>query len=772
MSNDHLNPDPDKYFNDPVYRKKIRDQKEKLSASGNKNASLKKKIIIGLGATAGFILIFITFYTIYLFRGLPSIEELENPKTAIASVVMSRDGAILDRYFIENRTWVRIDDISPNVINALVATEDHRFYEHWGMDMVRTLAIPYHLIRLNPQGGSTISQQLARNLYRQIGQEFSVARKFREMITSVQIEKNYTKREIIEMYLNTVEYSNSAFGIESAAQTHFSKPATDLNILEAATLVGTLNAPGAFNPRLNPERSKARRNVVLAQMQKHDFIPRAVFENMINEPISLDYQPPSRSNRQSRYFGEYVRLRVQDWANENGYDLYQDGLTIHTTIDSRMQRHAERSLRENLDTLQVQFENEWTSRGGSYMNRFWQEFPGFLRSFIVESDRYKNGYAKYQTNQQSVVIDSLMMDHAFVDSVKRARTRLEAGFVAIDPNNGSVLAWIGGSNFGQRQFDHVHQSRRQAGSTFKPFVYAVAIDNGYMPYHKFSKYPVSFVAGANQRPWTPKDPTVPTGPEMISLREGLARSLNNITVRLLPEISGVPGTNRLYDLDPGARKIAEMAQNFGIDMSNEAVVPSIALGTANTSLLDLVSAYTTFANQGVHIDPIAITRIEDKEGNVLIEWHPEFRQEVISAETAYIMLDMMRGVISGGEWGHGTGVRLRNLYNVRQDVAGKTGTTQNSADNWFVGVMPHIVMGAWVGGEDRRIRFPNSLGIGQGARSALPIVGQFINNVTSDPEVPWSYDAFTPPPGFIMPVDPDSRRDRNAQDERRGTIGW
>lgn len=774
MSNSDYNDDMDRYFNDPEYRRKKAAERQKQGGE-NPDGLFNRQKLFRIAKISAMVLVVAFFgFVFYLMQGLPSIEELENPDTAIASTVKSRDGTVLDRYYTENRTWVNLEDISPHVVNALIATEDHRFYNHWGIDMIRTLAIPYHLMMGRIQGGSTLTQQLARNLYKKIGREFSVIRKLREMITAIQIEQNYTKREIIEMYLNTVEYSNSAFGIEAAAQTHYGKTAGDLTISEAATLVGSVNAVYAYNPRLFPERSRQRRNVVLGQMMKRGFISESVFNNLTEEPIALNYQPPSKSGRESRYFGEYVRQRVMDWTEENGYDLYTDGLTIYTTIDSRLQKFAEQALKEKLDSLQVIFENEWTSDEGKYMNRFWKKYPNFLRSFIRETDRYKNAFSKYDTDQESVVFNKLMADSAYIDSVKRARTRLQASFVSIDPNNGNILTWVGGYDYGNVQYDHVYQSKRQAGSTFKPFVYAVAIDNGYKPYHKFSKYPTAYYDRSGNI-WNPKDPQVPSGPEMVPLRQGIARSLNNVTVRLLPEIAGNPGTTRLEELEPAARKIKSMAENMGIDMSGVPPYPSIALGTANVSLLDLVSAYTTFANQGVHIDPIAITRIEDKEGNILAEYHSEMRQEVISPETAYIMIDMMRGVIRGGEDYYGTGVRLRNTYGVQQDVAGKTGTTQNSADNWFVAMMPHIVMGAWVGGEDRRIRFPTDLeySIGQGARSALPIVGRFINLAQSDPEVNWSYEAFEAPPGFVMPQDPDSTgSDQPLKGERKGRIGW
>lgn len=784
MSNhDPGNIDHERYFNDPEYRKMILDAKKKAEKEQHEPTDipvakpkdrLGRKIVMGFAVFILVGMIGASIYTYFLFQGLPSIEQLENPETAIATEVRSRDGQVLDKYFTENRTWVRYDDISPHVVDALVATEDHRFFNHWGMDMIRTLAIPYHILRGNPQGGSTLSQQLARNLYKEIGLAFSVSRKFKEMITAVQIERNYTKREIIEMYLNTVEYSNSAFGIEAAARTHFNKSAKDLNVTEAATLVGSVNAVYAYNPRLFPERSKGRRDIVLNLMNRQGFINDSTLASLKADPIQLDYQPPSKAGRVSRYFGEYVRQRVSGWAEENGYDLFTDGLVIYTTIDSRLQKHAEKAVQVKLDSLQNLFESEWTTPGsGVYMDKLWEEFPTFKDSFLEDTDEYKNGFQKYDTKIRKVVLDSLKTDSVFVDSVMKSRTRLEASFVAIDPSNGNILAWVGGSNYGSVQYDHVYQARRQAGSTFKPFVYAVAIDNGYKPYHKFSKYPTKFY-DRNGKVWAPKDESVPEGPIMVPLRQALARSLNNVTVRLLPEIAGAPGTNELWKLDPAARKIKQMASNLGIDMSGTPAYPSIALGTAEVSLLEITSAYTTFANAGVHIDPIAITRIEDKEGNVLVEYHPDYKQEVISPETAYIMVDMMRGVIRGGEGYHGTGVRLRNVYGVRQDIAGKTGTTQNSADNWFIAMTPHIVMGSWVGGEDRRIRFPTDQGytIGQGARTALPIVGTFINYVSDDPDAYWGYDAFTPPPGFVMPEDPEETQNELLRDNNRGRIGW
>ncbi|MFN1834062.1 transglycosylase domain-containing protein [Balneola sp. MJW-20] len=776
---DKGNIDHERYFSDPEYRKKILQEKQEgreFNTLPKGRSALKRKVLLWSGSAAGFIFLAVIGYIIFLFQGLPSSDKFENPETAIASEVRSRDGVTLDKYFTENRKWVRYENISPNIVDALVATEDHRYYDHWGMDMYRTLGIPFYLIQGKWQGASTISQQLARNLYKEIGQRFSVSRKFREMITAVQLERNYTKREIIEMYLNTVEFSNSSFGIEAAAQTHFGKPASEITIPEAATLIGMLKAVTTYNPRTNTDRATTRRNLVMSLMNQRGFLTDTEYQAYAAQPIELDYHPPFRTGRQSRYFGEYVRQKVQPWLDENNYDLYKDGLVIYTTIDSRMQRHAEAAVKTKLDSLQAIFESEWTSRGSDdYMDIYWEKYPAFLDDFIRETDRYKNGFQNFDTNIERVVFDSLYADSAFIDSVKRVNTRLQAGFVAIEPSNGNILAWVGGADYGNVQYDHVYQSRRQVGSTFKPFVYTVAIDNGFMPYHKFSKYPSTF-RERNGEVWNPKDKSVPAGPEMIPLRQALGRSLNNVTVRLLPELAGVPGTNKAWELEPAARKIKDMASNMGVDMNRVPAYPSLALGTAEASLLEMTSAYTTFANKGVHIEPIAITRIEDKEGNVIKEFFPDYKGEVISPETAYIMVDMMRGVVTGGDGWNGTGVRLRWGYNVRQDVAAKTGTTNDAADNWFIAMMPHVVMGAWVGGEDRKTRFnqdvPASVSIGQGARSALPIVGTFIENVTADENAYWAYDAFELPPGFVLPEDPEEVRNEMVTDKDKGRIGW
>ncbi len=807
MSQDHNNDELDRYFNDPEYRRQQLEKRNRQSSAeddssspagksdgkqsssrwssffsrkggsgnqpptsddpdssahnpngGNNDGVSWMQIMRGFAIFVLACLILGIIFFLYLAQGLPSLEELENPRTDVASFVMSKDGEVLDKYFTENRTAVRYEEISEHVINALISTEDHRYFNHWGMDMYRTLSIPYHILRGDPQGGSTISQQLARNLYRQIGREVSVQRKLREMITAIQIERNYTKREIIEMYLNTVEFSNSAYGIETAAMTHFNKPASDLNVLEAATLVGSLKATSMFNPRTRPEASIMRRNVVLSLMTRHGFLDPEEFNSLREEEIDLDYNPPFRQGQQSRYFGQYVRQQVRDWAEENGYDLERDGLVIHTTIDSRMQQHAQRSLEQQVRSVQSEFERVWTN--DEYMDEFLDRFPRIFDSFIRETDTYQELVS--EGISQDEALEKLWEDEAFADSLKQARFRIEGGFVGLDPSSGEVKFWVGGTDYGQIQRDNVYQSRRQTGSTFKPFVYTVAIDNGYRPHDRFSSYPVSFFDASGSR-WSPRDHQTSSF-DNITLRQALARSSNNVTVRLLPELAGNPETNRLEELTPAVNRIADLAEQMGFRGTINRY-PSIVLGTAEASLLEMTSAYATFANQGVYVEPVAISRIEDKDGNILAEFHSQHQEEVINPETAYYVLDMMRDVIRSG-----TGMSLRwRVDGFNQDMAGKTGTTENSADAWFVGMTPQVVMGAWVGGEDRRIRFPQGSQVGQGSRSALPVVARFIDQVKRDNDVYWSTEAFQQPAGMIMETEDTDRRE---EEDRPSRITW
>jgi penicillin-binding protein 1A len=773
----HDDNDIDRYFSDPDYRKsksRVNPNARKGSSSPRKGSSFSMKSISlkWIGGIVAFLIIATAVFIWYLSLGLPSIDELENPRTDVASLIKSREGVVIDKFFYENRTTVPIENISPNVVNALIATEDHRFYSHWGVDMKRMASLPFYFIQGKFQGGSTIAMQLARNLYQKIGREVNVTRKLREMITAVQIERNYTKEEILEMYLNTVEFSNSSFGIEAAAFTHFGKRASELTVPEAAVLIGGLKGIYMFNPRVRPERSLSRRNTVLDLMHQHGYITEMERDAYKAEPIALDYHPPFRAGRESRYFGEYIRTQLSEWLTQNGYDLYRDGLVIYTTIDGRMQKHAETALQARVDSLQPIFQREWTSRGGSYMDLYWRRFPDFLDSFIRETQAYREGLR--DAIPASKLLDSLKMNETFVDSVKRARTRLEAGFVAIEPSTGHIIAWVGGTNYGSVQYDHVNQMKRQPGSTFKPFVYAVAVDNGYSPFYKLSILPKRFSSRSSQT-WSPSDASTPAGLTSVTMSAALARSYNNATVNLLPLLAGNPETDNLEDLEPAARKIVAMAKNVGIK-SPLNPYPAIALGTEDVSLLEMASAYTTFASGGVYNEPLAILRIEDKDGNVLREFFPREQREAISPETAYTVVDMLRGSIQGVDAGdgvrRGTAVRLANQFGVRQDIAGKTGTTQNSADNWFIAMTPALVMGAWVGGDDRRTRFPERTSLGEGARMALPIVGEFIFRCTRDKEIAWSYDAFVPPDGYIPPQPFQEERrqtDTTVPDARRRT---
>lgn len=753
MSKKHT--DLSRFFSDPEYRHSIKSKaSQRFSHKGHISYDTFWKIIRYAGITSGILGLFFIVYFIYLISGLPSVAELENPKTSHASLIKSKEGIVLDKFFYENRTEVSYEEISPNVINALVATEDHRFYRHWGIDVYRLAALPFYVLQGKIQGGSTISMQLARNLYQSIGKEVTITRKLREMITAIQIERNYTKEEILVLYLNTVEFSNSAFGIESASYTHFGKKSSELTVPEAALLIGSLKGIYRYNPRINPERAVDRRNTVIQLMATNGLISNQEASTFINEPLQLNYNPPFKAGRESRFLGEFIKDQLNDWLEENGYDLYRDGLTIYTTIDGYMQEHALKVVKAQVDSLQPQFERVWTSRKGEYMDLYWRAFPGFLDSFIKETKEYKEGLSFVSDPKE--LLDSLKSNKAFVDSVKKISTRLEAGFMAIEPGTGHILAWVGGSDYQRVQFDHVYKMKRQPGSTFKPFVYAVAVEEGYDKNYKILKYPTSY-RSENGSIWAPADNDV-SGPDSIPMHSGLARSINNVTIRLLADISGNPNTDNLYDLEPGALKVVDMARRLGVNSQLEPFA-SIALGAQDVSLYEMVSAYATLANEGIYNEPKVILRVEDKNGNVLKEFGASRSREAISPETAYTMIDMMRGAILGADTGDGryvgTATSIRSVYGIQQDIAGKTGTTNNSTDNWFIAMTPGVAAGAWVGGEDRRIRFPRGSSLGQGAKMALPIVGKFLQLSSRDRRIDWNREAFQSPDSLIVDLETD-----------------
>lgn len=658
---------------------------------------------------------------------LPSLQQLENPDLQLATIAYTADGQELARYAYENRSSVAYEDISPNVINALIATEDHRFYNHWGIDLFRFFVSAVKTVMGDVQGGSTITMQLARNLYnKEIGKQQTISRKLKEMLTAVQLERRYTKREIIEMYLNTVEFGNNAFGIEAAARTFFSVQAADLDTLESATLIGMLKGITMYNPIRNPNLSRQRRNVVLGQMVKNNVLDQAYLDANRETPIETEYSSSEITAGFAPYFAEHVRGWLGEWSKETGHNIYSQGLIVHTTIDSRLQEIASEVVERQMNDLQQVVDYEWSRRSfNGYphdlgfeayreleefepFSEFWRLKADTLRLYMMETEEFR--VLKNEIGGQAA-IDSLMSDSAYVAEFKKNKTRLEAGLLSVDPRTGYVKAWVGGRNLADDWYDHVAKARRQPGSTFKPFAYIAAIDNGYSPDYQLKDSTIYWQDELGNE-WEPGNSGGDQTGIMMSLREGLKKSKNTITARLVLEI--------------GAPAVETYARLMGIE-SPMLAVPALALGTSNVTLQELTTAYSTLANGGLKLEPTVVTRIEDRLGNVLYEARPR-PEEALNEQTALLAIDMLRGVIQSG----GTGIRVRNQYKLYEyDLAGKTGTTQNSADCWFMLMHPELVTGAWVGFNDQRVTFRTDWW-GQGAHSALHLVGDYTRQTADE----------------------------------------
>ncbi|MFT6814569.1 MAG: penicillin-binding protein 1A [Sphingobacteriales bacterium] len=687
----------------------------------------------------GFVVLLFLAIGLEVLGPLPSFEVLENPKSSLASEIISSDKEVLGKYFVQNRSYVDYQEISPNLINALIATEDVRFNQHSGIDLRGTLRA---FTFLGKRGGaSTITQQLAKNLFprTRFNNFFSkLTTKLKEWVTAVKIEKSYTKQEIITLYLNTVDFGSNSFGIKSASQTFFSSTPAELTVEQASVLIGLLKATSLYSPKLNPENSLKRRNVVMNQMVKYEYLTKVQFDSLSVLPLELDYNPTTHNKGSAQYFREYLRIELGQWCEKNKkpdgtkYDLYRDGLKIYTTINSKMQQYAEESVKYNLTELQKVFFDHWKNREP------WGEFTEVIDQSVRRSERYRLLKADGKTKAEIAKsfntpipmkifswggdIDTILSP---LDSIKYMKHFLLAGFMAMDPKTGYIKAWVGGPDFSYFKYDHVKTGKRQVGSTFKPFIYTVAIDNGVAePCMKVPNQPVTFEDFDN---WTPQNSDHKDG-GMLTLKEGLAKSVNHITAYLMKEITPKP--------------VVDMAKRMGIT-SHMDPYPSICLGTPDVSVFDMVGAYSTFANKGVWTKPTYLLRIEDKNGNVLQEFNPE-RRDAMSEQTAYIMLKMLQEVVN-----RGTGVRLRGpTYKNYNPVAGKTGTTQNNSDGWFMGITPDLVAGAWVGCEDRSVHFRTTR-LGGGNNTALPIWGTFFNSLYADSTMNISTKDFDPPAGGI-----------------------
>jgi penicillin-binding protein 1A len=702
------------------------------------------------------------------FGPMPNLETLENPKTNLSSELYTSDGVLIGRYYRENRTNVQYDSISKNLINALVATEDVRFEEHSGIDLQGSFAILWYMLKGDKRGSSTISQQLSKNLFKTRGSKYEgklaktnnkirlAINKTKEWITAIQIERSYTKKEIITMYLNTVDFGSNSFGIVTAAQTFFSTPQDSLSINQAAMLVGLLKAPSYYSPIYNPENALVRRNTVLEQLAKYEFISNAQLAILSNEPINLKYAVDNHNKGSATYFRSYITRYLLRWCNERNIDLYEDGIKIYTTIDSKIQAYAESALAEHMEFLQKKFFSFWQGRT-PWRDEEYKEIPNFIERVAKKTDRWEMYKDLYEgdTVKMWAAMNRKMSMRIFswkgeidtmlspMDSIRYYKHFLHAGMLSMDPHTGHIKAWVGGIDHKHFKYDHVKQGTRQPGSTFKPFVYTAALDLGYSPCYELPDLPVTFKTEDENETWTPQNSDGEYSGELFTIRKAMANSINSITANLIKKV--------------GPQTVVNYAQRMGITTPLEAV-PALCLGVFDVSLYDMVGAYSTFVNQGVWTEPIFITHIEDKHGTILQEFIPK-RKEVLSEETAYLMVHMLKGATEE-KGGTALGLNRYGLLWNGAEIGGKTGTTQNYSDGWFIGITTQLATGVWVGGDDRSIHF-RKMDDGQGARMAMPIWAIFMNAVYNDPKTGIKKERF-PTPSKPLSIEIDCKKIKNG----------
>jgi penicillin-binding protein 1A len=701
----------ERYFNDSEYR--------------HGNMKLRKRYFnrkyLIIFSSIFVVVALITWYSVYILNGLPTLEQLENPKPELATKIFSADGEVLDQFAYKNRTRVTINRLPPGLIKGLVATEDKDFYNHWGVNLPRFIRqMVINVLTFRQAGASTITQQLARNLYGlQIRHETmfdKITRKIREFFTSVQIERRFTKNEIIEFYLNISGFGRGAYGIESAAQMYFGKPAAELTPPEYTLLIGMLKGPSYYDPFLHADRAFERRDIVINQMVKEGLFTEETAQQVRADSLDLKSAESEFRSGIAPHFVEWIRQQLLKKAEAHGYNIYRDGLRIYTSLDSRMQRYAISAIEEHLKDFQQAFDATWN----------WKEHPEIMSDVISKAIREDESYSKSRNAlMRDSIRNELRNSRTFIDSVLKAAQMIEVGFVVIDPHNGKIKAMIGGRNYRTFKYglNHVTQIHRQPGSAFKPFVYTVALDNGYPACYEVLNQPVTIPLPDGTR-WAPENFEKDIGGK-YTLREALKHSVNLVTVRVILEIAP-------------ASQVSAYAHRMGI-ISPVPAYESIALGTAEVTPLELTSAYGVYDNEGVLVSPIAILRIEDNDGNVIEDNSPD-KKEVLSKETAYLMTDLLKGVVNSG-----TGTRVRSYFTGA--CAGKTGTTNDFADAWFVGFTPQLAAGVWVGFDDARIRFISA--DGQGGRAAAPIFGLFMQKTYEDPDIGLTQEFFVQPEGII-----------------------
>jgi penicillin-binding protein 1A len=690
---------------------------------------------------------------LWLFGYSPDMQDIKHPQLSVGSQVYTADGKLIGQYYKENRSPVDYKDISPNLINALVVTEDIRFYNHSGVDFYSFATSMLSTAKGDRRGGSTITQQLAKNLFstrKRKSQGFishipllrTVVFKFKEWLTAFKLEHVYSKQEIITLYFNTVPFGNNSFGIKTATLKFFNKNPNTVNPAEAATLVGMLKATSTYNPINNPEKSKERRNVVLGQMQKYEHISKQAFDAYSKQPIKLNLSYVETASHGDSYLREAVERYLKDWCKENDYNLYEDGLKIYTTIDSRLQQYAEEAVAEKMKSLQRRFDNVWGDQNP------WRDSKGNeIKDFVLKAEQrlpiYKLLKAKYKgdTVQIKKYFETPKRMKVFtwkgdkdttfstVDSIKYYARILNTGMMSIEPTTGKIKVWVGGIDFKHFNYDHVNQSKRQAGSTFKPFAYLTALDNGYTPCDKFTdkRVTINYTYGGKQETWEPNNADWNfTGREM-SLRWAMGKSVNSVTAQVTDAV--------------GWDKVVEYAHKVGIE-SELKPVPSVSLGSNDVSVYEMVRAYSTFLNKGEKIDPLLVTKITDQDGNVLKEFTLK-KERAISEETAWLMLYMFRG---GMEEPGGTSQALweYDIWDKGNQIGGKTGTSSDYVDGWYMGITKDLVTGVWVGADDRSVHFTTSE-TGEGSRTALPIFGRFMEKVYADPKSGYTYGPFPKP---------------------------
>ncbi len=723
-----------------------------------------------VGPIVGIILI-VVLVAIGAFGSLPKVDELLNPKNNLATVVYSGDMKIIGKYYSENRVNVNFKDLDPDLVNALVATEDARFHEHNGVDLKALARVVF--TGGGRGGGSTITQQLAKMMFpREKLNKFQLGiRKVKEWIIATRLEKYYTKEEILSLYLNKFDFLNLAVGVKSAAQIYFNRGQDSLKIEQAAMLIGMAKNPALYNPIRFEERTKLRRNVVLSQMVKYGYLSEQKFDSLKSLPLGISFHPEDHNDGLATYFREYLRDNfLENWCKkhinpETGkpYNIYKDGLRIYTTIDSRMQQYAEEAVFEHMHDLQKVFSKECLNKRNAPFawNVSKKEIDDIMTASIRRSNRYRdlkeNGLSENEILKTFYIpvkmrvyslrgdIDTVLTPY---DSIRYYKSFLQTGFMAMEPQTGYVKAWVGGINHKHFQYDHVKVSKRQVGSTFKPFVYALAIDNGEGPCTQVPNVKTCIETETGEQ-WCPNNSDGPNDKnvgKMVTYKRALALSMNYVTAAIMKKY--------------GPHAVVNLTKRLGIT-ADIPEVPSICLGTADISVFEMVAANSTFANKGTYIQPTFITRIEDKNGKVLEEFVPH-SDEVFSEEKAYAMIQLMRGVVDGG-----TGSRLRFKHKLFNQIAGKTGTTQRNSDGWFMGLTPELVAGVWVGGEDRSIHF-NSMAEGQGATMALPIWGKFFSKVYADKKLTVSNGDFPRPKNLDPSLEMDcSKYDNELKEDSK-----